>query len=104
MKIYADKDSPRANGEGWHTDVSCDAEPPMGSILYIRQCPPRGGDTLFANMYAAHEALSDRMKAYLDGLARCRRRSGLRGLYANAGVADKSKYRAPNIRWCAPIR
>src|ERR1051325_10059734 len=49
MKIYADKDSPRANGEGWHTDVSCDVEPPMGSILYIKQCPPRGGDTLFAN-------------------------------------------------------
>ena len=67
MKIYADKDSPRANGEGWHTDVSCDVEPPMGSILYIRQCPPRGGDTLFANMYAAYESLSDRMKAYLDG-------------------------------------
>ena len=54
MKIYADKDSPRANGEGWHTDVSCDVEPPMGSILYIKQCPPRGGDTLFANMYAAY--------------------------------------------------
>ena len=53
MKIYADKDSPRANGEGWHSDVSCDVEPPMGSILYIKQCPPRGGDTLFANMYAA---------------------------------------------------
>src|SRR5438445_3976699 len=68
MKIYADKDSPRANGEGWHTDVSCDLEPPMGSILYIRQCPPRGGDTLFANMYAAYESLSDRMKSYLNGL------------------------------------
>jgi taurine dioxygenase len=35
MKIYADRMSPRANGEGWHTDVSCDLEPPMGSILYI---------------------------------------------------------------------
>src|SRR5262244_183002 len=40
MIIHADKDSPRANGEGWHTDVSCDPEPPMGSILYIRKCPP----------------------------------------------------------------
>ena len=68
MKIYADKNSPRANGEGWHTDVSCDLEPPMGSILYIRQCPPHGGDTLFASMYAAYEALSDRMKTYLAGL------------------------------------
>src|SRR5262244_3864636 len=63
MTIYADKDSPRANGEGWHSDVSCDPEPPMGTILYITQCPPKGGDTLFANMYAAYEALSDRMKA-----------------------------------------
>ena len=48
MIIHADKDSPRANGEGWHTDVSCDVEPPMGSILYIKKCPPKGGDTLFA--------------------------------------------------------
>src|SRR4029450_9300582 len=38
MIIHADKDSPRANGEGWHTDVSCALEPPMGSILYIKAC------------------------------------------------------------------
>ena len=93
MKIYADKDSPRANGEGWHTDVSCDVEPPMGSILYIRQCPPRGGDTLFANMYAAYEALSDRMKTYLDGLTALHDgESTYRGLYANYGVADRPEY------------
>jgi len=90
MKIYADKDSPRANGEGWHTDVSCDVEPPMGSILYIRQCPPRGGDTLFASMYAAYDSLSDRMKTYLDGLTALHDgESTYRGLYADAGVADK---------------
>ena len=93
MKIYADKDSPRANGEGWHTDVSCDLEPPMGSILYIKQCPPRGGDTLFANMYAAYEALSDRMKAYLDGLTALHDgEQTYRGLYANYGVADRPQY------------
>ena len=93
MKIYADKDSPRANGEGWHTDVSCDLEPPMGSILYIRQCPPRGGDTLFANMYAAYEALSDRMKTYLDGLTAMHDgEQTYRGLYANYGVADRPAY------------
>src|SRR5689334_15542066 len=90
MIIHADKDSPRANGEGWHSDVSCDPEPPMGSILYIRQCPPRGGDTLFASMYAAYEALSDRMKAYLDGLVAVHDgEESYRGTYANLGAADK---------------
>ena len=34
----------------WHTDVSCDVEPPMGSILRIAQVPSSGGDTLFASM------------------------------------------------------
>ena len=93
MIIHADKDSPRANGEGWHSDVSCDPEPPMGSILYIRQCPPRGGDTLFASMYAAYEALSDRMKTYLDGLIAVHDgEESYRGTYKNLGVEDKPVY------------
>ena len=93
MKIYADKDSPRANGEGWHSDVSCEVEPPMGSILHIKQCPPRGGDTLFASMYAAYESMSPRMKAYLDGLTALHDgESTYRGLYANYGVADLPNY------------
>jgi len=95
MKIHADRNSARANGEGWHSDVSCDLEPPMGSILYIRQCPPQGGDTLFASMYAAYEALSDRMKAYLDGMTAIHDGEPVyRGLYANLGVADKPARRA----------
>ncbi len=93
MVIHADKDSPRANGEGWHTDVSCDTEPPMGSILYVQECPPVGGDTLFASMYAAYEALSDRMKAYLDGLVAVHDgEESYRGTYANYGIQDKQTY------------
>ncbi len=93
MIIHADKDSPRANGENWHSDVSCDLLPPLGSILYIKTCPPRGGDTLFASMYAAYEALSDRMKQYLDGLTAVHDGEPVyRGLYANYGVADKPSY------------
>jgi len=93
MKIYADKDTPRANGEGWHTDVSCDPEPPMGTILHIKQCPPDGGDTLFANMYAAYEALSERMKAYLAGLTAIHDGEHVyRGLYDNFGQADEPIY------------
>jgi taurine dioxygenase len=93
MIITADENSPRANGEGWHTDVSCDAQPPMASILYIKQCPPSGGDTLFASMYEAYEALSDRMKAYLDGLTAVHDgEQNYRGTYANFGVTDKPVY------------
>jgi taurine dioxygenase len=93
MIITADKDSPRANGEGWHSDVSCDEEPPLGSILYIKECPPQGGDTLFANMFAAYEALSDRMKAYLEGqVAVHDGERNYRGTYANFGVQDKAAY------------
>jgi taurine dioxygenase len=93
MIIHADENSKRANGEGWHSDVSCDTEPPMGSILYITQTPPHGGDTLFASMYAAYEALSDRMKAYLEGLTAIHDgEESYRGTYANLGVADKPVY------------
>ena len=52
----------------WHSDVSISSKPPMGSVLYMKRCPAWGGDTMWADMTAAYEALSDRMKAYLEGL------------------------------------
>lgn len=55
-------------GGGWHTDHSYDVEPAMGSILVAMETPPTGGDTLFANMYGAYDALSDGLKATLSGL------------------------------------
>ncbi len=69
MPIHADENSVRATGEQWHSDVSCDPTPPMGSILRMHTVPETGGDTLFSNMYAAYEALSDRMRTLLDGLS-----------------------------------
>jgi taurine dioxygenase len=93
MLVHADKDSPRANGEGWHSDVSCDPEPPMGTILHLTQCPPKGGDTLFASMYAAYEALSPRLQAYLDGLAAVHDGEHVyRGLFADFGEPDRPSY------------
>lgn len=68
LRIHADADTKRPAGDSWHTDVSCDAEPPMASILMLERVPPIGGDTLFANMYAAYEALSGPMKALLGSL------------------------------------
>lgn len=56
-------------GDGWHTDVTCDEYPPMGSMLYVTETPEcGGGDTLFADMYLAYEMLSDTLKAMLTGL------------------------------------
>jgi taurine dioxygenase len=69
LYINAGPDSTRVNGDEWHTDVSCDVEPPMGSILRLFEVPSNGGDTLFANMYAAHDALSESMKQMLGGLS-----------------------------------
>ena len=68
MRIHADRASVRATGERWHSDVSCDPTPPMGSILRVHTVPEVGGDTLFASAYAAYDALSDRMRRYLHGL------------------------------------
>lgn len=58
----------RSAANAWHSDVTFQEEPPMGSILLARQVPDHGGDTMWANMYAAYESLSDRMKGYLDGM------------------------------------
>jgi taurine dioxygenase len=68
MVIHSDAVAKYVAGDRWHSDVSCDLEPPMGSLLRLIQVPSSGGDTLFASMYAAYEGLSDRMQHFLSGL------------------------------------
>jgi alpha-ketoglutarate-dependent taurine dioxygenase len=52
----------------WHSDTAYLERPPMASMLLAREVPPRGGDTLFANMYLAYESLSPGLKRRLEGL------------------------------------
>ena len=70
LEVRATGKSKYVAGEDWHSDVTCDEEPPMGSMLYLTETPSigSGGDTLFANMGLAYEMLSDAMKAFLGGL------------------------------------
>ncbi|GBQ18679.1 TauD/TfdA dioxygenase family protein [Gluconacetobacter sacchari] len=68
VAIQADENSRYVAGENWHSDLSCNAEPPMGSILAMKVVPDYGGDTCFASMYAAYDALSEPMRHFLDGL------------------------------------
>jgi taurine dioxygenase len=68
LYINAGPETSRVNGDDWHSDVSCDQEPPMASVLRIFEVPSSGGDTLFASMYAAYDALSEHMKKFLDPL------------------------------------
>ena len=92
MPVHTDANSTYVAGESWHSDVSCDAEPPMGSILHLRIVPAAGGDTLFASMYAAYDALSTRMKTYLEGLTATHDGEPYyRGRYKDKGVDDRGK-------------
>lgn len=128
LVIHADAKSRYVAGQGWHSDVSCDKEPPKGSILRLTQVPKSGGgDTLFASMYAAYEALSDHWQRFLSELravhdsahvharqvedpnhefpqsihpvVRTHPETGHKGIYVNSGFTTRIKgMRAPESR------
>lgn len=52
----------------WHADITCRPKPPKASLLYALEVPPSGGDTYFADMFAAYDALDDDLKARIAGL------------------------------------
>lgn len=60
--------SGKVNSTSWHTDKSFRPEPSLATILHAVTMPPDGGDTCFANMYAAYDALEEAEKQALDGL------------------------------------
>ena len=87
FEIHADKNSKVANGEFWHSDVSCDDEPPLGTMLQIHIAPDCGGDTMFCDMYAAYEALSNPIKELIGGLTATHESEHLyRGRYSDRGM------------------
>lgn len=75
-------------GGVWHSDTTYLERPPMATTLVAREVPPVGGDTLFANLYAAHDALSPALRDVLGGLRAVN----------TSTMADVSKTREDRIR------
>lgn len=67
-RLVTEPDQDWVIGEKWHTDQSYDEVPALGSILYAVEVPPQGGDTCFAGMQAAYDALTPAMKERLRGM------------------------------------
>ena len=63
-----DQTSGKGDADRWHNDNTYTATPAKGSVLHIVRVPSTGGDTCFANMYAAYDALSPGMRQLVDGL------------------------------------
>ena len=67
--IVLDQTTPQTDGaNNWHSDSSFMERPALGSMLCAVQLPAVGGDTCWASMYAAYEALSPRLRDMLDGM------------------------------------
>ncbi len=89
-RVGKEKEQKTNIGGGWHTDHSYDEIPAMGSILVARVLPSAGGDTLFANMYAAYETLDAETKREIEDL---------NAVHSNAHVfGSKSYYDNPERR------
>jgi taurine dioxygenase len=90
VRREADETTP-VFAEAWHSDWSFLEASPAGTLLYGKVIPPVGGDTLFANQYAAYEALSEARKsriAHLQGIHSARRSYSPGGVY---GERDKGR-------------
>lgn len=69
VQIYKNPDSPIDRYENaWHTDGTWRETPALGCVLRCIECPPVGGDTMWANMVLAYEKLPESIKAQIDGL------------------------------------
>ncbi len=81
LMLHSDEKNYMAASQ-WHSDVSCDQVPNLGSILYGKVVPRTGGDTCWSSMYAAYDGLSGAMQHFL---------SGLTGVHESAHVFGKLK-------------
>ena len=87
VRIYTSPDKPNDRYENaWHTDATWREAPPFGCVLRCIECPPVGGDTLWANMVLAYERLPEHVKAQIANL---RARHSIEASFGAAMPVDK---------------
>jgi alpha-ketoglutarate-dependent taurine dioxygenase len=87
VRIYKSPEQPNDRYENaWHTDATWREKPPFGCMLRCVECPPVGGDTMWANMALAYERLPDTVKAQIAGL---RARHSIEASFGAAMPIDK---------------
>jgi taurine dioxygenase len=90
-EVRKEKEQQTNIGGGWHTDHSYDDIPAMGSILVARKLPETGGDTQFANLANAYDALSPQIKSRIENLRAVHSNKhlyGENGLYRMTDLAE----------------
>lgn len=87
VRIYKSPGQPNDRYENaWHTDATWRDRPPMGAVLRCVECPPVGGDTMWANMALAYERLPEAIKSRIAGL---RARHSIEATFGAAMPIDK---------------
>jgi taurine dioxygenase len=87
VRIYKSPSTPNDRYENaWHTDATWREKPPMGCVLRCVECPPVGGDTMWANMVLAYEKLPEQVKAQIADL---RARHSIEASFGAAMPIDK---------------
>ena len=110
MLAITHNEKSRGRENTWHSDVTWREIPSLGSILRAIEVPEVGGDTLFADMYAAFEDLPDDVKARIEGrvaihdFPHIRRNMRKRGADEAEIAAFEKAYPKVEHPWCAPIR
>ena len=95
------KPSGKMSSTNWHSDKSFRPEPSLATVLHAQIMPPEGGNTCFADMAAAYEALTDAERAELDGVrvvhdfAASAARTGRRRRRRKSPTRRRAR-----IRWC----
>ena len=87
--VITHNEKSRGRENTWHSDVTWRMEPSLGSVLRMIEKPEHGGDTLFADMYAAYDNLSEEIKEKLEGAIAVHYFANFRNRLIKEGKSDE---------------